>query len=128
MVDAPRSVAMHTDPEALTPAANGVVVGITYCGVCATDTHGYTSGGMIPASVFGHEWTGTITAVGADVTTVSVRQRVVACVGSACGTCAQCIAGNSQNCDTAFAEANGVTDDARTTAASLPRSPSTHAG
>jgi (R,R)-butanediol dehydrogenase/meso-butanediol dehydrogenase/diacetyl reductase len=111
-VDAPRSVAMHTDPEALAPAANGVVVAITYCGVCATDTHGYTSGGMIPASVFGHEWTGTVTAVGADVTTVSVGQRVVACVGSACGTCAQCVAGNSANCDTAFAEANGVTHDA----------------
>lgn len=85
---------------------------IAYCGVCATDTHGYTSGGLIPPSVFGHEWTGTVSAVGSDVTGVSVGQRVVACVGPACGHCAQCLAGFTANCDTAFAEANGITADA----------------
>ncbi|MCU1404508.1 MAG: gutB [Glaciihabitans sp.] len=111
-VDAPRSVQMHTEAEALLPAADGVVVAISYCGVCATDTHGYTSGGLIPPSVFGHEWTGTVTAVGADVTSVTVGTRVVACVGPACGSCPQCLAGNSSNCDTAFAEANGITADA----------------
>lgn len=88
------------------------MVSIAYCGVCATDTHGYTSGGLIPPSVFGHEWTGTVTAIGAGVTGLSVGQRVVACVGPACGTCAQCLAGHAANCDTAFAEANGITADA----------------
>jgi len=111
-VDAPRSISRHHETEPLAPAANGVVVAISYCGVCATDTHGYTSGGLIPPSVFGHEWTGTITAIGADVTTLSVGQRVVACVGPACGACPHCLAGHSQQCDLAFAEANGITADA----------------
>lgn len=92
------------------PAANGVVVDITYCGICATDTHGYTSGGLPPA-VFGHEWAGTVAAVGADVTHLSVGQRVVASVGPACGRCPQCRSGHTENCDLAFAEANGVTPD-----------------
>jgi (R,R)-butanediol dehydrogenase/meso-butanediol dehydrogenase/diacetyl reductase len=92
------------------PAADGVVVDVTYCGICATDTHGYTSGGLPPA-VFGHEWTGTVAAVGAEVTGLSVGQRVVASVGPACGTCPQCRAGHTENCDLAFAEANGVTPD-----------------
>jgi (R,R)-butanediol dehydrogenase/meso-butanediol dehydrogenase/diacetyl reductase len=96
-------------PEA---APDGVVVDIAYCGVCATDTHGYTSGGLIPPSVFGHEWTGTVTAIGADVTSVAVGQRVVSCVGPACGTCAHCLAGFPEQCDTAFAEANGVSPNA----------------
>ncbi|WP_454085712.1 zinc-dependent alcohol dehydrogenase [Georgenia sp. Marseille-Q6866] len=92
------------------PARDGVVVDITYCGICATDTHGYTSGGLPPA-VFGHEWTGTVTAVGAGVTHLSVGDRVVASVGPACGACPQCRAGHTENCDLAFAEANGVTPD-----------------
>ena len=110
-VPAPKTVELHTG-EAPTPAADGVVVDIAYCGVCATDTHGYVSGGLIPPSVFGHEWTGTISAVGAGVTDLTVGQRVVASVGPACGRCAQCRAGHPDNCDLAFAEANGVTPDA----------------
>lgn len=92
--------------------AGSVEVTITYCGVCATDTHNYTSGGQVPPAVFGHEWTGTVQRVADDVTTVEPGQRVVACVGPACGRCAMCVAGHTQHCDTAFAEANGVTPDA----------------
>lgn len=91
-----------------------VEVEITYCGVCATDTHNVTSGGAIPASVFGHEWTGTIRRTGDGVTRVAVGDRVVACVGPACGSCAMCLAGHADHCDTAFAEANGVTPDSPT--------------
>ncbi|MCL8025039.1 zinc-dependent alcohol dehydrogenase [Nocardioides bruguierae] len=93
-------------PTTLPPGA--VEVAITYCGVCATDTHNYTSGGKVPPAVFGHEWTGTIARVAEDVTTVEVGQRVVACVGPACGACAMCVGGHSEHCDLAFAEANGV--------------------
>ncbi|PZU03083.1 MAG: alcohol dehydrogenase [Gordonia sp. (in: high G+C Gram-positive bacteria)] len=100
--------ALEADPV---PAPNGVVVDIGYCGICATDTHGYASAGLPPA-VFGHEWMGTISAVGEEVTGLSVGQRVVAGVGPACGQCAQCRAGYAAHCDLAFAEANGITDDA----------------
>ncbi len=99
---------VEAEPE---PAPDGVVVDIGFCGICATDTHGYASAALPPA-VFGHEWMGTVTAVGTDVTTVRVGQRVVAGVGPSCGVCAQCRAGHASNCDLAFAEANGITDDA----------------
>ena len=101
--------------EEATPAtlpAGCVEVEITYCGVCATDTHNYTSGGKVPPAVFGHEWTGTVTRVADDVTSVAAGQRVVASVGAPCGTCAMCVAGHAEHCDTAFAEANGVSPDA----------------
>lgn len=97
-------------PQELAPGQ--VEVAITYCGVCATDTHNYTSGGKVPPAVFGHEWTGTVRRVAADVTTVTAGQRVVTAVGAACGACAMCRAGHEDHCDTAFAEANGVTPDA----------------
>ncbi|MDT9593254.1 zinc-binding dehydrogenase [Nocardioides zeae] len=97
-------------PDTLPPGA--VEVAVTYCGVCATDTHNYTSGGKVPPAVFGHEWTGTVRRVADDVTTVAPGQRVIACVGPSCGACAMCVAGHEDHCDTAFAEANGVTPDA----------------
>jgi (R,R)-butanediol dehydrogenase/meso-butanediol dehydrogenase/diacetyl reductase len=110
-IDAPSSLVLdqETAPDELAPGQ--VEVTITLCGICATDTHNYTSGGQIPPATFGHEWTGTIARVASDVTTVSVGQRVIACVGPACGTCAMCLAGHADHCDTAFAEANGVTPD-----------------
>jgi NADPH:quinone reductase-like Zn-dependent oxidoreductase len=61
-VDVKRSVAFaEADLEA--PGESHVVVGIRHTGVCAADTHGWASGGLIPAAVFGHEWTGTVVAV-----------------------------------------------------------------
>ncbi|ASO20373.1 (R,R)-butanediol dehydrogenase/meso-butanediol dehydrogenase/diacetyl reductase [Actinoalloteichus hoggarensis] len=112
VVTAPGALEIRTSTSPPEPAPDGVVVAVTYCGVCATDTHAFTSGGLIPPAVFGHEWAGTVTAVGDDVTGLAVGDRVVAGVGPACGRCAQCRAGHTANCDTVFAEANGVTPDA----------------
>jgi (R,R)-butanediol dehydrogenase/meso-butanediol dehydrogenase/diacetyl reductase len=107
----PRTLALRHESTAKC-APDGVVVAITYCGVCGTDLHAYTSGGLVSPSVFGHEWTGVLTAVGADVTGLAVGQRVVACVGPACGHCPQCLAGHTANCDAVFADATGATNDA----------------
>lgn len=111
-IDAPSSLVLDEE-DIPSPLASGQVqVDITLCGICATDTHNYTSGGQIPPATFGHEWTGTIAQIGPDVTGLSIGQRVIACVGPACGTCAMCVAGHADHCDLAFAEANGVTPDA----------------
>ncbi|HUR23685.1 MAG TPA: alcohol dehydrogenase catalytic domain-containing protein [Acidimicrobiales bacterium] len=100
--------------EVPAPAPGHVVVKIRYCGVCGTDVHGFATPEMLPPAVFGHEWTGTVVAAGPAVGTVTVGQRVTVAVGPPCGTCAMCRAGYAEQCDTAFAEANGVTPDAPT--------------
>ena len=110
-VDGERTVAFGQE-ELSPPGAGQVIVRISHVGVCATDTHAYASGGFIPPAVFGHEWAGTVAAVGEGVTSVTVGDRVVASVGPACGTCAMCRSGVPEHCDTAFAEANGIDDDA----------------
>lgn len=98
--------------ETAAPESGHVVVDIALTGICGTDVHGYTDGGMLPPAVFGHEWTGTVSAVGDGVSSVRVGQRVVGGVGPACSHCPQCVAGHARHCDTAFAEANGVDADA----------------
>jgi (R,R)-butanediol dehydrogenase / meso-butanediol dehydrogenase / diacetyl reductase len=94
------------------PGIGEVVVEIRYCGVCGTDVHGFESPELLPPAVFGHEWTGTVIDAGEGVETVTVGDRVTVAVGPPCGRCTMCRSGSADHCDTAFAEANGVTPDA----------------
>ncbi|WP_086157058.1 zinc-dependent alcohol dehydrogenase [Streptomyces marincola] len=107
-VAGPRELELVPEDALDEPAADGVLVDITYCGICGTDVHGYTDGHMLPPAVFGHEWTGTVRAVGPEVTGLTAGLRVVGAVGPACGRCRQCAAGHARQCETVFAEANGV--------------------
>ena len=60
-------------------ADHEVLVRVAYCGVCGTDLHiVFGDGGWgVPGSVYGHEWSGDIVAVGAAVERWSVGDRVV---------------------------------------------------
>jgi (R,R)-butanediol dehydrogenase / meso-butanediol dehydrogenase / diacetyl reductase len=94
------------------PGAGRVVVDISYVGICGTDVHGYEAPEFLPRAVFGHEWTGTVSAIGADVDDVAIGDRVIASVGPACGRCAYCVAGHTEMCQLVFDEANGIDADA----------------
>lgn len=85
------------------PRPADVVVRVTHCGVCATDRHSLAAGD--PAAfplVAGHEMTGVVEAVGADVDDLAVGARVaVGNIVDSCRTCAACRAGRENDC-TAF--------------------------
>jgi len=110
-VAAPEQVAI-TEAETPSPGVGEVVVRIRYCGVCGTDVLGFKRPELLPRAVFGHEWTGTIVDVGVGVESVQAGDRVSVAVGPPCGACSMCRSGHADHCDTAFAEANGVTPDA----------------
>lgn len=90
-----------------TPAPTGVVVDIAYCGICGTDIHAYQAGKDYNPAICGHEWSGTVSAVGADVRSLDEGDRVVVAVASACGSCAACRQGQSSHCQQAFLSAVG---------------------
>ena len=89
------------------PAAAGVVVDIAYCGVCGTDVHAYVSGRAYTPAICGHEWTGTISAIGPSVTRFGEGDRVVVGVPAPCGVCAACLAGRADHCTTCSAFVHG---------------------
>ncbi len=89
------------------PASTGVVVDIAYCGICGTDIHAYQSGAPYNPAICGHEWSGTLSAVGADVKSFSEGDRVVVAVAPACGQCAPCRAGQADRCFVSFMSALG---------------------
>src|SRR2546423_1244047 len=85
------------------PAAGEVTLRVAYCGICGSDMHEYESenpmrvlGVMQP--VMGHEFSGTILAVGDGVTSVRVGQVATGNPGAGCGACAYCDAGRENLC------------------------------
>jgi (R,R)-butanediol dehydrogenase/meso-butanediol dehydrogenase/diacetyl reductase len=84
------------------PAPTGVVVDIAFCGVCGTDVHAYQSGRPYNPAICGHEWSGSISAVGADVKSLSEGDRVVVAVAPSCGRCVACRRGQADRCQVAF--------------------------
>jgi (R,R)-butanediol dehydrogenase / meso-butanediol dehydrogenase / diacetyl reductase len=90
-----------------TPPDRGVVVDIAFCGVCGTDVHAYQSGKPYNPAICGHEWSGTVSAVGRDAKGIAEGDRVVVGAAPACGTCEACRAGQAERCSVAFLSALG---------------------
>ncbi|MFC6880868.1 MULTISPECIES: NAD(P)-dependent alcohol dehydrogenase [Actinomadura] len=80
-----------------------LAVRVDYCGVCHSDLHAIRAhdGAERPPLVPGHEFTGTVTEAGAEVTGFSVGDRVaVGNIVDSCGECAMCRAGQENFCHT----------------------------
>jgi (R,R)-butanediol dehydrogenase/meso-butanediol dehydrogenase/diacetyl reductase len=88
------------DPQ---PEAGKAVVQIAYCGICGTDVHAYQSGEPYNPAICGHEWSGTVSAVGRDTHGVKEGDRVAIGIAGPCGHCATCGRGDYEHCETAFA-------------------------
>ena len=87
------------------PKDNEVLAQIAYAGFCATDIelltgdmihikNGFTKYPIIP----GHEWSGTIVAVGRDVRDLKVGDRITSDVSLGCGECDECRKGHYNLC------------------------------
>ena len=86
------------------PASGEVIVAVGATGVCGTDVHIYEwSGGYemmtkaLPVTI-GHEFAGTIAAVGSGVSGLKEGMRIAVRPSVVCGHCAHCRAGDSDNC------------------------------
>lgn len=81
-----------------------VIVEVALCGICGSDLHSYVEGAFVePGQVMGHEFSGTVAEVGADVCGVAVGDRVTAVPILACGRCPRCLDGSTHLCENALA-------------------------
>ena len=87
-----------------TPTPGGVVIAVKATGLCRSDWHGWM--GHDPdirlPHVPGHEFAGTIAAVGREVKRFKVGERVTVPFVSGCGHCQECRSGNQQVCEEQF--------------------------
>jgi len=81
------------------PKGDEVLVKVACCGVCGTDVklvHGdYTANYPV---IIGHEFSGSIAAVGPEVSGLTVGDRVVCDPNESCGKCEWCRAGQAVSC------------------------------
>ena len=82
------------------PGPDQLVVRVHACGICGSDIHQLRDGwGFKPGAVAGHEWSGTIVALGDDVTGWSVGELVVGGASPRCGTCRRCREDKPSQCE-----------------------------
>lgn len=81
------------------PAPGEVLVEVSHCGVCGSDLHMMVERWGKPGFVGGHEFTGSIVAVGPDVTAWSVGDLIVCGSSPKCGRCRRCLEGKPSQCE-----------------------------
>jgi threonine dehydrogenase-like Zn-dependent dehydrogenase len=115
------SAAVYQSPGVVTveerpvprPGADEVVVRVHSCGICGSDIHQLRDGwGLPPGVIAGHEWSGSIVAVGDDVKDWSVGEVVVGGPGPRCGTCRRCLEGKPSQCENRHSMTSGHSDGA----------------
>jgi 2-desacetyl-2-hydroxyethyl bacteriochlorophyllide A dehydrogenase len=84
------------------PPPGEVLIHVSACGICGSDLHGYLGHSArrtahIPL-VMGHEFSGSVAALGAGVIGISTGDRVVVQPQMSCGHCRACRAGKSNIC------------------------------
>jgi L-iditol 2-dehydrogenase len=80
--------------------AGEVLVKIHTCGICGTDLKKIHTGSHAAPRVFGHEMSGVIAAVGAEVKGFAVGERVMAFHHIPCGVCFYCRKKTFAQCET----------------------------
>jgi 2-desacetyl-2-hydroxyethyl bacteriochlorophyllide A dehydrogenase len=96
---APEQVRVEEKPEPEIGAPDDAVIRVEASGVCGSDLHIYH--GRVPVEpgfTIGHEFVGTVLAVGPEVERVAVGDRVLGCFKTACGSCALCLRGEYHRC------------------------------
>lgn len=103
------------DVEIADPKPDQVQIKVKYCGICGSDLHAYLEGWGLPTQphpltgktvpiTLGHEFSGEVVKVGADVTSLKVGDPVAVEPLIACGKCENCRAGNYNFCNRVVAK------------------------
>ncbi len=102
---APREVEIRRMERPPAVGRGEVLVRVEACAICGTDIKSYSKGNprIQPPQTMGHEFAGTVEALGEGVTAARRGARVVMATTVGCGECRYCRAGRSNLCRAAEA-------------------------
>lgn len=102
---APKDVRIEEMREIPEIGEGEVLVKVEACAICGTDVKSFENGNprIKPPQVMGHEFCGTITAVGKGVDFYRAGQRVTMAITIGCGECIYCKKGKTNLCKNAEA-------------------------
>ena len=97
----PISIENLPDPV---PGPDDVVIKVAATGLCRSDWHGWQGhdGDIHLPHVPGHEFAGTIEAIGSNIKKFKIGDRVTVPFCGGCGHCTTCMKGQEQICDNYF--------------------------
>lgn len=82
------------------PGPGQVVLEVDHCGICGSDIHILVEGWTDKKGlVAGHEFTGTVVALGANTDSWAIGERVVHGSSPKCGHCRRCLEGKPSQCE-----------------------------
>ncbi len=96
----PGEVRVGEKDDPVLSAGDDALVRVEASGICGSDLHIFH--GRVPVEkgfTIGHEFVGTVLAVGGGVERVAVGDRVLGCFHVACATCVPCLRGDYHRCD-----------------------------
>jgi 2-desacetyl-2-hydroxyethyl bacteriochlorophyllide A dehydrogenase len=96
----PGEVTVADVPDPQLGHDSDALVRVELTGICGTDLHAISGHmpGVIPGTVLGHEFVGTVIEAGAGVRRVRVGERVMSSDFTACGMCWWCSRGDHWHC------------------------------
>jgi 2-desacetyl-2-hydroxyethyl bacteriochlorophyllide A dehydrogenase len=97
---APGEVRVEEKPDPEIGAPDDALVRVEASGICGSDLHIFH--GRVPVEpgfTIGHEFVGTVLAVGDAVERVAAGDRVLGCFHVACATCGACLRGEYHRCE-----------------------------
>lgn len=97
----PGKVSCETVSEPKIEDSGDALVRVDVSAVCGSDLHVYRGHetGLDQGTVMGHEFAGEVVAVGGDVSSIQVGDRVVSPFTTSCGACFYCDRGLTARCD-----------------------------
>ncbi|MFD4368525.1 zinc-dependent alcohol dehydrogenase [Rhodococcus sp. NPDC058521] len=97
-----RDVRVDNVPDPRIEKPTDAVIRVTTTNICGSDLHLYEVLGafMRPGDILGHEAMGEVVELGAEVTNLSIGDRVVIPFQISCGSCVMCDIGLQTQCET----------------------------
>ena len=92
-----RDVAVEDRPTP-EPRAGELLLEVSHCGICGSDLHFLLEWGGRSGVIEGHEYSGTVAALGADVSGWAVGDRAIGGPSPRCGKCEYCLAQRTSLC------------------------------
>lgn len=87
-------------PDPIIEHPMDAIVRVELAGMCGSDLHPFfgRETGLDAGTVMGHEFVGKVVAVGSEVRTISIGDRIFAPFSTSCGTCFYCQRGLTSRC------------------------------
>ena len=84
------------------------LIKVSLCGICGSDIHSFTTGMFVePGQIMGHEFSGVVHELGAEVEGLQPGDRVTGFSAGVCGECEACQRGEALLCASLFQNSTG---------------------